>query len=858
MTATDRWVLRALQAMVLLVPLCLGGRHTLALAIGCPLVLALLAVTLRARRAREHAPHGPGIAVLAALVGLALVTTMPMPPALIELLSPATARLYAETLPGWPDGGGWSAWRPLAIDPYGVWSELARWSLGIGVFAVAVAYPWTGDGADNEARADVVAPLVATVLVGGVVLAILGFAQQVAGNGSVLWISDVDEATGRASGPFVNPNHFAAWLEMVLPLALAVFVAAFGRVRRSIQRAAESGRRLGVPARRAWASALIAQQRRLLTPLLALAALLVMGAAHAASGSRGGTAALLVGMGVTAAGLASRMGRGHGRVRRAAPVVLAGVLVLASAGSLVLWTMAEGDAPGTLASEDVDVNLSSRLAVMAAGWGVVRDHALVGTGAGSWLHAFRPYQQPPVDGGIWDHAHNDYLEFAADMGIAGVALALAFVVLVARAARRRDGAGRDRRPPGFEVADWRAALGEHSALRWGIAGGIAAIAVHSLVDFGLRMPGNLVLLMLLAGALVLTAQAVPAWRPGHRDGALAALTVVLVLAMTPLVSNALRIAAGGSPLSPTAALERADIMLAEEGDDAQPAALALVRGALERSPADREAHEMLATVLGPGPEADAALRRAMALDPRSPELRDRLAFELRGRGEHAAGAAELEASMAAFPWLVSHAWLDEGGETGAQTPAALIRTLAEGDGAAVRLAALEPDESAAIVRGLRRALQAAPSGETRMGIVDDLATVLEARGEWGEAADVLRREAERSLDGGARLARAARDYLTAGDDAGAEQALLAALVRNPERGDLYRRLAVDVYAARNDFPTAERVLEAGERNAVDMTPVWQGTTEVLARREAAWSARLGETERPRTIATTGDDVVEVE
>jgi O-antigen ligase/Tfp pilus assembly protein PilF len=850
MTGVDRWVLRALQALVLLVPLCLGGRHPLALLVGCPLTIALLAVTWRERRVRGDASYVPGVALLAGLVALALATTVPVPPSWIATLAPATSRLYTEMLPGWPDGGGWSAWRPLAIDPYGVWSELARWSLGLGVFAVVVAFPWRGDGADDEARGDVTARLLATVLAGGVALALLGFVQQVAGNGQVLWITDADEAVGRASGPFVNPNHFAAWLEMALPLALAVFVAAFGRVRRSIQRAAESGRRLGVPARRAWASALIAQQQRLLTPLLALAALLVMGAAHAASGSRGGTAALLVGAGVTAAGLASHMGRGHGRLRRAAPLILGGVLVAASLGSLALWTMADADSAGVAAADDVDVNLGSRLAVMAAGVGVVRDHALVGTGAGSWLHAFRPYQQPPVDGGIWDHAHNDYLEFAADTGVLGVLLVLAFVVVVARAVRRHDGPARDRRPPGFEVADWRAALGERGALRWGIAGGVAAILVHSTVDFGLRMPANLVLLMLLVGVLVLTAPR----QPVRRDGALAALVVLLALVMVPLVANRVRTMTGGTPLSPSAALEQADILLAEEGDAAQPQALALVRAALEQSPADREAHEMHATVLGAGPEADAALRRAMALDPRAPELRDRLAFELRERGEHDAATRELEASMTEFPWLVSHAWLTESEEAEPQSPATLIRTLAEGDGVGVRLAALDADETGAIVRGLRRALVASPSGETRLGITDDLATVLEARGEWGAAAELLRTEAERSLDGGGRLARAARDYLTAGDDAGAERALLAALVRTPERGDLYRRLAVEVYAARGDFPTAERVLDAGERNAVDMTPVWQATTEVLARREAAWASRLGDVERPEPMAALDDEV----
>jgi O-antigen ligase len=78
------------------------------------------------------------------------------------------------------------------------------------------------------------------------------------------------------------------------------------------------------------------------------------------------------------------------------------------------------------------VNLASRLAVAAEGTAVVRDYPLVGSGLGSWLHAFRPYQAPPVEGGIWDHAHDDYLELAAETGLVGMAIVLTFLVLVAR------------------------------------------------------------------------------------------------------------------------------------------------------------------------------------------------------------------------------------------------------------------------------------------------------------------------------------------------------------------------------------------------------------------------------------------
>ena len=123
-------------------------------------------------------------------------------------------------------------------------------------------------------------------------------------------------------------------------------------------------------------------------------------------------------------------------------------------------------------------------------------------------------------------------------------------------------------------------------------------------------------------------------------------------------------------------------------------------------------------------------------------------------------------------------------------------------------------------------------GDERASIVSDLVSVLEARERWSDAAAVLAGVAGRSLEGGANLAHAARNYLKAGDTAAAEKTLLAAMVREPQQGELYRDLAVEIYAKRGDFPMAEDVLEAGERNALDMLPIYDGITQVLARRES--------------------------
>ncbi len=873
MRRLDRWVLGALQALVVAVPLLVGGRSDWTLSLALPVVLVLLAITLRERMRRDGAPRAPGLFALAAFVLVALATTVPLPPGLLEQLSPATARLYGATLPGWPAGGEWSVARALAIDPYGVWTELCRFAIAFGTFAVIVAYPWESETMEERPRTFVFERLLLTLIGASVLFSLLALVQDVAGNGYVLWVTSAEPANpSRVSGPFVNPNHLAAWLEMVIPLSLGYTVALTARLGRRLAGAADTGRRMGVRARRAWMAALIANQRRLWPPVMGLAALMIALITHAATGSRGGRAALLVGLAiaVTGATLGSRRQSGERSVwARWAPAGIGVALVVMSLASLLMWASADNQSGSAAIADGVDVSLGSRLAVAREGRGIVRDFPLFGTGLGSWLHAYRPYQAPPVEGGIWDHAHDDYLELLTDGGVVGALCVVLFMVAVANAARRKRAKpsneralttrgesehrhhGGEMRPPGFERAEWQAALKEIPYLRWGLAGGVAAILVHSFVDFGLRMPANLLLLMVILALLVLRG------RPPvtGRAPALGVLAALLVVAAVPLLANAVLKATGRQPLSPTDALEIADLKLGEEGDVARGASIALVRHALDWSPADRSAHEQLASALGPGRDGDDALRRAIALSPWAPEVRDALALRLWDHGKRAEAEAEIEESIYRFPYLVSHAYLSpEGAELTPRNTAQMIRALADGDTMTVRLSALDDDMAAAIERGLQRALDRIEGGEERVTIVDDLVTLMEVRGRFAEAAAVLNEEGDRSAEGGTYYARAAKDYLKAKDEGSAERALLAALERTPEQGDLYRDLAVRIYAERGDFDTADTVLEAGERNAVNMMPVYRGTTEVLTRREAARSADVVGPVAPRhAVASDTDD-----
>jgi tetratricopeptide (TPR) repeat protein len=338
--------------------------------------------------------------------------------------------------------------------------------------------------------------------------------------------------------------------------------------------------------------------------------------------------------------------------------------------------------------------------------------------------------------------------------------------------------------------------------------------------------------MTLLGCLVLWTTP----HAGRRGLALPALAAVLLLAAMPLVANRVIVLAGGMPLSPEEALERADLMAAE-GDGTTAEALALVRHAIDRAPVSREAHEQLAMLVD-GPEAEAALRVALRIEPWASLTRDALALDLWRRGERAAAAVELEESIARAPELERHGFLSPELVPEAPGHEQILRALAEGDTLPVRLSMLPPELAEAIDRGLARAMDAVPWGPPRAAIVASRVTLLEAHQRWAQAARLQQAESLADPSDLAGLPRAARNFLEAGEAATAEETLLAALLRTPERGELYRRLAVDVYAARGDYASAEQVLAGGERNAVDRMPVYDAVTTVIAGREAAWAESL--------------------
>ena len=115
------------------------------------------------------------------------------------------------------------------------------------------------------------------------------------------------------------------------------------------------------------------------------------------------------------------------------------------------------------------------------------DFPLTGSGGGSFFSVFPNYQTADFPG-FHLHAHNDYLEFALELGIVAAAALIAVVALALWSAYRvqRERNTRFYKAVGFTVT---------MTVLWA--------AIHSLTDFNLQIPANaLTFLVILALAFI--------------------------------------------------------------------------------------------------------------------------------------------------------------------------------------------------------------------------------------------------------------------------------------------------------------------------------------------------------------------
>lgn len=410
-------------------------------------------------------------------LGLVGWQLLPLPPAVLRLMSSNTYALYQRTLIGWPDhdalpllpqdvtagqptGGqgreaeGGRGWRPLSLYPHQTRAALVLAFTYAAVLLIVVNTVRT--------RVQLKRLLLTIVAVGGVV-AVIGLIQKVSGTAKVYGVWQ-PQFEGSPFGPYVNRNHFAGYVAMVLPLGLGWLYGELSRGYRGVG---------GQGWRQRLASLVSGRNGRL---LLLGCALVNMAAALLFSASRGGIVSFAVS--ILFLSVLIYLPRGEGRrVGIVIPVVLAGVVVYA------LWLGLDHVVERFFQPEE------GRTLIWSGTLRLITDYPWLGTGLGTYVSSFRRHK-PVLDPGLVDHAHNDYLELLAEAG------ALGFLIVVG----------------GLGWFCWRTLQRWYTRhdpeVRGIVLGGLAsvlAMGIHSLVDFNLHIPANAVLLAVILG---LTAVAV--------------------------------------------------------------------------------------------------------------------------------------------------------------------------------------------------------------------------------------------------------------------------------------------------------------------------------------------------------------
>ena len=268
---------------------------------------------------------------------------------------------------------------------------------------------------------------------------------------------------GVATGTFVNRNHLAGYLVMCLSAGIGLLLSQL------VHQQASGWKELA----RRWLKLMLSAKLRLRIYLALMVIALVL------TRSRMGNAAFFTSLGLAGALLVyTSKGFSPRIVAFLVSLMLVDVLILGRwFGLNKLVERLENTHP------DTEGRVWSNVYTID----YIEKFPITGSGGGSYYGIF-PNFQPADLVGYYIHAHNDYLEFAAELGVPATGVLVAVALLALHAA-------------------YRVLQKRHTALYRGAAFCVCMAvfwaAIHSLADFNLQVPANaLTFTSLLALAFV--------------------------------------------------------------------------------------------------------------------------------------------------------------------------------------------------------------------------------------------------------------------------------------------------------------------------------------------------------------------
>jgi len=424
-------------------------------------MLGLLAPSSRHRRSALSALSWALMGFLLA----AAIQLLPLPVDTLRWLSPETPSIVAQL--DIASRVGVTTTHSLSISPARTATVIAIVAtLSLCVIGAARLFSIIG-----------VSGIAAAIAIVGTVMALTGIIQKPIYSGQIYGFWSPLQSGAHPFGPFVNQNHFAAWMLMALPVTLGLLGGHLAR---------EQGRgRSDVRERILWLSSPDANRQALL-----MGAVAIMTLSLVLTSSRSGMSAGAIALVTVALSFRQRLARRKGVVAVATLSALILIVVVWAGTSAIASRFSSG-------VQDFD----GRVAVWQDALQIVRLYPLAGTGLNTFDLATIFYQRFNRST-RYLQAHNDYLQLAAEGGLLLIVPALACIGVFGLTVRRRF------RDDASRTGYW---------IRTGAVVGILAIALQETVDFSLQIPGNAYLFALLCAI---------ALHEGRRRDAGSSVTVV--------------------------------------------------------------------------------------------------------------------------------------------------------------------------------------------------------------------------------------------------------------------------------------------------------------------------------------------
>jgi tetratricopeptide (TPR) repeat protein/O-antigen ligase len=706
-------------------------------------------------------------------------------------VSPATYDIYSHSLPGWPgnapDGalanasaastlnnsadevskgregslgeqsshpGLADTWLPISLAPSRTCGAALQLLVMVALLSLVAFYPFASPNF-NEGSQWFLRRLAVGTLVTGLTLVVVGLLQRETWNGKLLWFitpyGDLTASGGalRVRGPFVDPDHFANYLSMILPLAIVgtLWPNVVGRPHSGYGFRIFSG----------------------FTATLLAAALLT-------SMSRGALLGTLVSLLVLLLVLLRVKA-----LERAVSIVslrrillpLAATSVVIVLGFLLAGQLSQGHVDLRLHHQagSNEVSRDSRPHVWWDTLKLIRDFPLTGIGLGCYSEIFPRYQRPPWSPFVWDAAHDDYLQVAAETGLIGAAMVVAAGLIISY---------------GIVKALSRLPLRNVLFLA-SMTAGLSATLFHELVDFSLQIPANAILFTILLGAALRLTMFGGAPRLANRRKNQAWACGIFILALVLLIPVCRQ---GWVPFP---------------YNIKAPANLDEARQLVLKYPARAQTHLLLLTVGKGGLSLRPALdesKRAAWLDPTNPVANDVKAGLLLQMGRTSEGRETLSRSIQMAPVLKYHSYLRQ----------------------RLRILAIGQAEREAITRGFRQAI-----ADNYTGAVPGYGNFLDTLGKFADEAALYREAGDAETNRPRKvslLVQAGEAYAEAQQLSLAENTLKQAVTADPANTEPYVQLCDLIYRPERQTGRARELIDAGIEADADPSSLYKALARV--------------------------------